>query len=129
MGFLREQMGEEELRALLETLSVEAGAWRRGPGWRAVWACWRGGRVPPGGQAGAAAGGAPAMPCTRTAGARPDPPTPTPTPARPPAHAHSPRSPGKDGGIDVNKLMELADEAEEEEWEEGAAAADRERKE
>lgn len=26
MGFLREQMGEEELRALLETLSVEAGA-------------------------------------------------------------------------------------------------------
>jgi Ca2+-binding EF-hand superfamily protein len=49
MGFLREQMGEEELRHLLEMLSVEA---------------------------------------------------------------------GKDGGIDVNKLMELADVALEEEEEE-----------
>jgi hypothetical protein len=50
MTFLRQQMGEEELRHLLEMLSVEA---------------------------------------------------------------------GKDGGIDVKRLMELADEAEEEEGEEG----------
>lgn len=31
MGFLREQMGEEELRHLLEMLSVEAGACTQGP--------------------------------------------------------------------------------------------------
>lgn len=32
MGFLREQMGQEELRHLLEMLSVEAGAYARAAG-------------------------------------------------------------------------------------------------
>lgn len=50
------------------------------------------------------------------------PPTPVPSPSVHPSAA------GKDGGFDVNRLMEMADEAEEEEWEEGTGSQqDRER--
>ena len=101
MTFLREQMGEEELRHLLEMLSVEAGASLSGNGsssggrwgWhrrsalqrRALLGC--SSHLPSAGVHVIAA-------CT--------------------LHLHCPLA-GKDGGIDVNRLMELADEAEEEE--------------
>ena len=115
MGFLRQQMGEEELRTLLEMLRVEAGAW--GP---------RGG------------GGG----CRRAPAAAARPVARCPHPPRPPGALLGPiasllapprtlSSPclplpaaGKDGGIDVNRLMELADAAEEEEEEEGRHLAE-----
>ena len=105
MTFLREQMGEEELRHLLEMLSVEAGASEPGSGsitrgrWgavQAVWAAWHGAareqQSPP------VLAAMPFQCCLH------------------PARTHARGMPaGKDGGIDVNRLMELADEAEEEE--------------
>lgn len=45
-----------------------------------------------------------------------------------PSPSVHPSAAGKDGGFDVNRLMEMADEAEEEEWEEGTGSQqDRER--
>ena len=126
MGFLREQMGEEELRHLLEMLSVEAGA-RRLAGCRGAGRWCRG----PGGagRSGAGQRGRAVEAVDRQA--RNAAPTPTGWQRAAwlqPVHCHPsaghPRTflscvptriAGKDGGIDVNRLMELADEAEEEE--------------
>ena len=98
MTFLREQMGEEELRHLLEMLSVEAGAsagqrqqqqrGRRGRRRRCELKCR----------------------ALRVSSRHLLPVAMHPTAA---CSLHSPA--GKDGGIDVNRLMELADEAEDEE--------------
>lgn len=157
MGFLREQMGEEELRHLLEMLSVEAGeqggplvcaGMRRvllrccaaevaialpcapetlsaeGMGERDACMCQAGVRFPsraPLHQAAPAARFLPhwqrhwqlardrlqMLPSTSQ--------FPQPTPTVVPSLPFCLFPPGKDGGIDVTRLMELADDAEEEE--------------
>jgi hypothetical protein len=119
MTFLREQMGEEELRNLLQMLSLEAGQWLGGvggevAGWRAAmvaeWWCICGWRA----ELAASPSFCPA--CLKPlAGTYQTLPSPAATPA--------PHASGTDGGgIDVNRLMELADAAEEEQDKEAQQA-------